>query len=340
MLAEFLSKYKAALSLAFTVLFSLSGLIWQSNILSRTASQAIELLDLFTAMMDSLAKGFSRFLDSYRSYSQLQKERDFLREKLQQAQEIQLRYFQLIEENERLRQLLSLSPAKELPLEPAEVISQDPDNWFRTIILNKGRSHGIEPYMPVLAYQVSSSGAENQETPKELFTFGVVGKVIQVNHFSSRVLPITDSYSRLGILLRKTGHWALLVGRSPSAENPVLEYLSLGVFLNPGDEIITSGGDGIFPKGLPVGVVGNRIERLGSFQRAEVIPFVDFSRLDYVFILKKKPHKDLIQFPTLAPENVPEPPLVENKIPLGKKEESLAKKTQETIPHDSKDNLE
>ncbi|MCS6985200.1 MAG: rod shape-determining protein MreC [Leptospiraceae bacterium] len=309
MLAEFLAKYKSALSLAFTVLFCLSSLIWQSNILVRTASQAVEVLDLFTAMMHSLGQGLGRFFDSYRSYAELQRERDLLREELKEAKNLQVSYLQLLEENQRLRQLLQLSAPAQLAVEQAEVISQDPDNWFRTIIINKGKEHGIEPYMPVVAYQVHPA----TDTEKEKLNFGVVGKVIQVNRFSARILPISDSYSRLGVMLKKTGHWALLVGRSPGEENPVLEYLSLGVFLRAGDELITSGGDGIFPRGLPVGVVGNRIERLGSYQRAEVIPIVDLKRLDFVFILRKKPEIDLLKFPPLTPENVQEPPLADEQ---------------------------
>ncbi len=308
MLADILTRYKAGLSLAFTVLFSLSGLIWQSNLLSRTANQAVEVLDFFTATFNSLGNGFSNFVDSYRSYSALKSERDLLREKLKDSQDIHIRYLRLMDENNRLRQLMALPQTAELPIEQAEVISQDPDNWFRTIIISKGSLHGIEPYMPVLAYQVVRT-TDKEGKEHESMVQGVIGKVIQVNRRSSRILPILDLNSRLGVQVKKTGHWALLVGQSPNSENPQLEYLSLGVFLNPGDEIITSGGDGIFPKGLPVGIVGNRIERLGSYQRADVIPVIDFKRLDFVMVVKKPLSADLLKFPPLSPENIVDPPL-------------------------------
>jgi rod shape-determining protein MreC len=89
----------------------------------------------------------------------------------------------------------------------------------------------------------------------------------------------------------------------------VLDYLSLGVFVSPGDEIVTSGGDGIFPRGLPVGTVGKRIERLGSFQKAEVQPTIDFKRLDFVIVIQKKVETEALNFLPLKPETVEEPKL-------------------------------
>ncbi|MCX7633976.1 MAG: rod shape-determining protein MreC, partial [Turneriella sp.] len=160
---------------------------------------------------------------------------------------------------------------------------------------------------------------------------GVVGKIIQVNPHSARILPLTDQFSRIGVHLKKTGHWALLIGQSPQQEKPWIDYLSLGVFLSPGDELLTSGGDGIFPRGLPVGRVGKRIERLGSFQRAEVEPAIDFHKLDFVVVIQKKVETETLQFLPLRPENIEEPKLpaaqpgVEKMPP-----QSVDNKTKET----------
>ncbi|MCB1145390.1 MAG: rod shape-determining protein MreC [Leptospiraceae bacterium] len=304
MLADILSRYKTGTSLVFTVLFSLSCLIWQSSILSRSVSQAAEVLDFFTRTFHALGSGVSRLFDSYASYESLKTERDLLRDKLKENQDAALQLVRLKDENNRLRNLLQFSASPDFPILQAEVISQDPDNWFRTIIINKGSNDGIEPYMPVIAVQSSQT-----QDGKEKLLQGVVGKVIQVNRNSSRVLPILDQYSRLGIQVKKSGHWALLVGQNPHHDIPLLEYLSLGIFLNPGDELVTSGGDGIFPKGIPVGIVGEKIERLGGFQRAEVIPEIDFKRLDYVMVLLKKRYTTELQFPPLTPENIPLPEL-------------------------------
>ena len=85
--------------------------------------------------------------------------------------------------------------------------------------------------------------------------------------------------------------------------------LSLGVFISTGDEIVTSGGDGIFPRGLPVGTVGKRIERLGSFQKAEIQPLIDFKKLDFVIVIQKKVETEALNFLPLKPDTVEEPKL-------------------------------
>jgi rod shape-determining protein MreC len=309
MLAEILSRYKTGSSLVFTVAFSLSCLIWKSNLMSRTANSASQVLDFFSSTFSSFGKGVSRFVDSYGAYETLRAERDALREKVKSNLDVQVELVRLREENNKLRQALQLPPVSNYPVLQAEVISQDPDNWFRTIIINKGIADGVATYMPVVALQTVTMPAEPGKAAETKLVVGVVGKVIQVNPHSARILPLTDQFSRIGVTLKKTGHWALLIGQSPHQDAPVLDYLSLGVFVSPGDEIVTSGGDGIFPRGLPVGTVGKRIERLGSFQKAEVQPTIDFKRLDFVIVIQKKVETEALNFLPLKPETVEEPKL-------------------------------
>ncbi|RME90987.1 MAG: rod shape-determining protein MreC [Candidatus Hydrogenedentota bacterium] len=310
MLAQVLSKYKSGLSLAFVILFSLGNLIWQSNILARSVSSFGQILDFFTETFHSVGSGLSRLIDSYSSYETLRKERDLLKLEVKLSRELQFRVLELEKENRELRQRLNLPVPPKWKMLEAEVISQDPDNWFRTIIVNKGSEDGIKPYMPVVAYQrrvVEKTLPNGKKEKKEEFIQGVVGKVIQVNPGSARILPILDQYSHLGVRLKKSGHWAQLEGRSPYKDLPDIKYLSLSVFLKPGDEVVTSGGGGIFPKGLLVGYIGKKIERLSSYQQAEVIPAIDFKRLEFVEIILKDKSISADDFPPLTEENVKEP---------------------------------
>lgn len=309
MLAEILSRYKTGSSLVFTITFSLSCLIWKSNLLSRTANSASQALDFFSGTFSSFGKGMARFVDSYGTYEAVRSERDALREKVKSNFDIQVELVRLREENDKLRRALQLPPVTNYPVLQAEVISQDPDNWFRTIIINKGSADGVATYMPVVALQTITMPAEVGKPAESRLVVGVVGKVIQVNPHSSRILPLTDQFSRIGVNVKKTGHWALLNGQSPHHEAPLLDYLSLGVFLASGDEIVTSGGDGIFPRGLPIGTVGKRIERLGSFQKAEIQPTIDFKKLDFVIVIQKKVETEALNFLPLKPDTVEEPRL-------------------------------
>ena len=211
MLAEILSRYKTGSSLIFTVTICLSCLIWKSNLLSRTANSASQALDFFSGTFTSFGKGMSRFVDSYGTYEAVRSERDAMREKVKSNLDTQ---------NIKLRQFLQLPPVSNHPVLQAEVISQDPDNWFRTIIINKGSADGVATYMPVVALQTVTLPAENNKPAETKLVVGIVGKVIQVNPHSARILPLTDQFSRIGVNVKKTGHWALLNGQSPHQDAP------------------------------------------------------------------------------------------------------------------------
>jgi len=287
MLAEILSKYKAGISMALIVLFSLINLSTQSGTLARSANKAAATLDFFTSAFHSFRNGFVRIVDSYGNYTILKTERDALRKKLENTQDLYLLLKYLEEENDRMRKQLDFKPLVQYPVIHAEIISLDPDNFFRTIIVNKGSDDGVKPYMPVIAYQISkSSKSVNGEIP-EAINYGIVGKIIQVTKTSARILPVSDQYSRVGVKVKRTGHWGLLTGQSQLHGNTKLEYISLDVILHEGDEIVTSGDNGVFPRDLLVGKIGKDIYRGATFQDAYVKPVIDIEKLETVMIIKK-----------------------------------------------------
>lgn len=304
MLAEYLSKYKVALSLSFTILFSLSSMIWQSNVTVVALNQSGRAFDFFSQAIRSFGEGVFRVVDSVRSFQKIKQERDELQEQIKLSKNFIFLLNDLQRENQNYRQMLQLPQRQDHNMLLAEVIAQDPDNWFRTIILNKGSADGIAPYMPVIAYQTILD-APSQETIdldslNQRFVYGVVGKVIQVTPHSARVLPIFDQYSRLGVFIEKSGHWAQLIGQSPQHVFPRVDYVSLSIFLEEGDLVVTSGGEGVFPRGIPVGKVRGKILRMGSFQQAGIEPVLDFSRLSSVLVILKKPNPPAKKFDSLS----------------------------------------
>ncbi len=116
---------------------------------------------------------------------------------------------------------------------PAVVISKDPDNWFRTIVLNRGSSSGVKVNMPVVAYQGEHKA--------------VIGKVIEVRRWVSRVLPILAPEMKLGVMLQETRFPGLLKGYSSNSNLCIMDYISRAVPVKFGDVVITSGQGGIFP---------------------------------------------------------------------------------------------
>lgn len=310
MLAEYLSKYKVALSLLFTVLFSLSSMVWQSNVTVVALNQSGRAFDYFSQAFRSFGEGVFRVIDSVRSFQRLKQERDELQEQIKLSKNFIFLLNDLQRENQNYRQMLQLPQRQEHNMLLAEVIAQDPDNWFRTIIINKGSADGIAPYMPVVAYQTildsppildsSPQEAIDLDSLNQRFIYGVVGKVIQVTPHSARVLPIFDQYSRLGVFVEKSGHWAQLIGQSPQHPFPRVDYVSLAIFLEEGDLVVTSGGEGVFPRGIPVGKVRGKILRMGSFQQAGIEPVLDFSRLSSVLVILKKPEPPAKNFESLS----------------------------------------
>jgi rod shape-determining protein MreC len=185
-------------------------------------------------------------------------------------------------DNEELRRQLAC--VRSLPgLISAEVLSHGgADGWSQRLRIGKGRDDGIRPNCPVLA------------------PAGLVGRVVETTATTADVLLILDQNSQVacsfdpdvpsarGIL---TGGGRKLAGPPTlqllhTLEPLRLAYLEKDLVVPEQARVVTSGLGGVYPRGLPVGVIANTaLDPGGLFQRAEVVPFVDFSSLRYVVVL-------------------------------------------------------
>ncbi|MGQ9630136.1 MAG: rod shape-determining protein MreC [bacterium] len=175
--------------------------------------------------------------------------------------------------NLRLSHLLSFQERSEFDLIPTRVIGRDTTNWFNSIVVDKGASDGVEVNMAVVT------------------DAGVVGKVVQTVPRASKVMLITDSNSKLGVIVQSNRFNGILTGKS--GEYCELTLLSENGSVAVGDVIVTSGYGGIFPKGLIVGSVVEVKRRTGLVATAKVLPSEDFTRLEEVFIVKNDHMKDV-----------------------------------------------
>jgi len=194
----------------------------------------------------------------------LKKQVQDLRERVNQLEEMQL-------ENLRLREALNYRDFKksEMQLEAASVIARDPGNWFRTIIINKGSVDGIKRNMPVVTSQ------------------GLVGHVTAVSGHTASVLLILDDSSAVGSMIQWTRIPGVLEGMDDGGYVK-LKYLNRDANVRKNQKVITSGMSGIFPKGLPIGkVVDIKYSASGLQKYAIVKPFVEFDRLEEVFVIKE-----------------------------------------------------
>ena len=167
---------------------------------------------------------------------------------------------------ERLQRLLYLKERMPATMIPAEVVAYSPSVWFRTIVLNKGIRDGVDKGMPVVTWK------------------GVVGRVLRTSPGSSVILLVIDRNSSIDVLVQRTRTRGIVEGDGGFRCH--LRHVPRTDDIEAGDQLITSGLGGIFPKGLSIGDVV-RVERkeYGLFQEVEVRPSADFSRLEEVMVI-------------------------------------------------------
>lgn len=183
-------------------------------------------------------------------------------------------------ENERLRQIVGFNSPLEGRKIVAQVIAQDVSPEFRMIRINKGSLQGVETGMAVIALE------------------GVVGRVIRAGRDFSDVLSLLDSSSAIDALLQRNRVRGVVEGQG--SQQLSMKYLRRTDDVQDGDVIVSSGIGGLFPKGLTIGKVTSvKKKNFGITQTVEVLPSVDFNRLEEVTVID--PPKMPLELSTLEP---------------------------------------
>ncbi len=168
--------------------------------------------------------------------------------------------------SERLRNLLRFSKKIPGPMLPVQIIGIDPSSWFRTIVIDKGTKHGVNRGMAVVSPQ------------------GIVGHVLQTSPHCAKVLLITDFNSSVDAIVQRSRAKGIVEGNGENLCR--LKYAPRADDIQLGDRVVTSGLGGRYPKGLMIGKI-SKIEKksYGLFQQAEIIPSVNFAKLEEVFVI-------------------------------------------------------
>ena len=177
-----------------------------------------------------------------------------------------VQYREAFHENQRLLRLLDLQSELAFETVAARVVGGYQKSALRTILIDRGTMSGIRKDLPVVTDR------------------GVVGRVIESTWHVSRVLLLTDGNSNIDAILQSNRIQGVLQGAGDAG--CTLKYVSKMEDVKPGDVAITSGQTATFPKGLVLGIVtGARKQEGGLFQRIEVAPTVDYTRLEEVLVL-------------------------------------------------------
>lgn len=135
----------------------------------------------------------------------------------------------------KLRALLGLKQVLDRTTIAADVITRNPDNWFKQVTLDKGSRDRIVIGSAVLTSE------------------GVVGQIVSVSDTASVVRLLTDPDQKLGVLISRIGQPGVLTGQG--TEQASIDFIPVGTNVDIGDKVVSLGNGGIFPAGHPVGVV-------------------------------------------------------------------------------------
>jgi rod shape-determining protein MreC len=204
--------------------------------------------------------------DSYISLVGSHEENQALKQQIRELTRERAALISAESENRRLRKLLNLKTKHEFPSLVAQVIGEDAVGWYRTFLINRGSEDGISQSMPVAVAE------------------GVVGRVLKTSPTMAQVLLITDPDLSVDCRVARTRDRGVLTGSLDRV--CILRYISLKSDVRAGDEVFTSGLDGIFPRELAVGRVASVSKgSQGLFLEAQVLPWVDFSAIEEVLVI-------------------------------------------------------
>jgi rod shape-determining protein MreC len=187
-------------------------------------------------------------------------------QELNQAVEDQNKWHETELANDRLRNLIDFQKNISERVVAAEVIGKDPSAWFKTVIIDKGKTDGLIRGLPVVIAQ------------------GIVGQVVEVSAHYSKVMLIVDSNSAVDSLVQRTRARGVIKGES--TDQCRLDYVLRKNDVRIGDIVVSSGLDGVYPKGLRIGLVSQvTAHDADIFHELIITPFVDFEKLEEVLVI-------------------------------------------------------
>ncbi|MGQ0645021.1 MAG: rod shape-determining protein MreC [Elusimicrobiota bacterium] len=220
----------------------------------------------------SFGRNLSRLLDMDREHRAL--EDRWRRDRLDRK-----RLEDVEAENRRLLDLLGLPPRPSFDLLAARVLARDPRDSFQGLMLARGAADGVEVSDPVAAFQAG----------REV----LAGRVAEVEASVCRVVLVTDPLSSVSAKVERTGEQGAAEGLPRSGTAPprlAMNYLFSDSAVRPGDAVVTAGLGGLFPPGILLGEVESvEQESRETFKRAILKPAFRFSRLEEVYILRRRP---------------------------------------------------
>ncbi|MGD6877967.1 rod shape-determining protein MreC [Bacillus infantis] len=280
----FLNKRLIILLVSIIILVALIGfslkerekLSWAEQFVKDTASWA-------QTIVSRPASYVAGFFENVKDLQNTYEENKELKGRLDQLAMLEADVQRLKDENEKLQTILDKKGdlSKYKPIQ-ATVIARNPDRWEETLIINKGEKDGLEKDMAVI-----TAG-------------GLIGKVKNTSPLSASVqlLSSTDPANRISAVINEK-IYGTIEGYDTKKKLLLLKRIPYDAKVEKGEIVSTSGLGGVFPSGLPVGVVEEVVpDEFGLNQTAYVKPGADFYDIEHVMVTKlsmEKPDLDILE---------------------------------------------
>jgi rod shape-determining protein MreC len=269
-------------------IFALLSLVSFSALLFSTRSFVVDFKDLGLSMFSGLRGGIykvsslvSQTIRSIHELASLRREYAELSGRITRYEQLERNAAEIDQENRRLREQLGFSQTIRYRHIPAEIIGRDPDNLFTAFVINKGKYSGVTNNMAVIAFQ---NGAQ-----------GLVGKVIQAGQFESLVMPLYDLSCSVASRLAISRYEGIVEGQGSPDEPLLMRFIRKRARdeINYGDMIVSSGLGGVYPAGINIGrVIGVNYQENEISMEVILEPVIDFSRLEYIFVIDPQKEQD------------------------------------------------
>ena len=201
-------------------------------------------------VFDNFADYIDKHFNLYSNYDELKKENNKLKNNISESDFLEF-------ENAQLRKLIEEQASSSSDLLSARVMIDKQSPYLNSFIINIGSNKNIKNGMAVLDGK------------------NFVGRIVDVNFFSSRVLLVSDLNSKIPVIIEPSGHHAILSGHGTN--KPILEYLPENYTIQDGDKVYTSGKEGIFSPGIPIGeiIIEKDVVKTSLFSDLSQITFVN-----------------------------------------------------------------
>ncbi len=217
--------------------------------------------------VSATSDGTAGVFESFRLARTLRAENRRLRRELESTQRSLVRLHGVEEELDRLSRISGYSRPESGRFFVADVVYVDRASWLRTLVLYTG----------------SAEPSRNQPV---ITAGGLVGRIVVPAKPYAKVLLLTDRSASVSAMIERTRRRGMV--RGSGEESLLLDNIPLQENVRPGDLVVTAGIDGVFPRGIPIGVVTDVEPGPELFHNIRVQPHIDLAILDQVYVLTEE----------------------------------------------------